>query len=154
MIKRPQDSRASAWKRLLVGLFAIGIGPSLIAAVIAILSWQAGAIPDLSEEESILAVNAAIISFPFVVIALLGTTQKAPWLVGLALTLALWGYALYDVLVGPFEGANIGLGLLVVSSPIIITMVCLVVRGWSEKPETHPHCRTMHFIRSEKSTES
>ena len=75
--------------------------------------------------------QALLISIPFIAVALTGTLRKAPWLVGLALTLALWGYALYDGVSYQWHpdgtGANIGLGLIMLVSPVFITAICLAV---------------------------
>ena len=62
-----------------------------------------------------------MVSIPFLVLAMGGIRTRPPWLVGLALTLALWIYVWF---------ANVGreshaLGLLLLASPLIISIVCI-----------------------------
>ena len=78
---------------------------------------------------------------PFLLLASLGIKKPLPWVVGLALTLALWGYGLYDTLTywGSGRGANIGLGLIFLVSPVAISVACLgsaatLGRSTSRKP--------------------
>jgi len=78
-----------------------------------------------------------MVSAPFLVLALLGTGAPWPWLVGLFLTAAFWGFCLY-VLTRPYEGggANIGLGVLMLFSPFLITIAVLLARPiLSSEPE-------------------
>lgn len=67
---------------------------------------------------------------PFGLLALAGVRNKVPWIVGLAMTAALWGYYFFDGIryhfSGDRSGANIGLGLLMIVSPIIISAACFV----------------------------
>jgi hypothetical protein len=54
--------------------------------------------------------------------------EKAPWVVRLAFTVLLWGYYLYSGVSYQWHpsgtGANIGLGLMMLISPIFITAAC------------------------------
>ncbi|MDQ3144343.1 MAG: hypothetical protein M3Q57_05625 [Pseudomonadota bacterium] len=61
------------------------------------------------------------VSAPFVLLALFGIKSSRPWIVGLCLTGAFWGFYTYDI-TRPYEGggANIGLGILMMFSPIAI----------------------------------
>jgi hypothetical protein len=85
----------------------------------------------MSQEGGPIIFESALVSIPFIAIALTGTLRKAPWLVGLALTLALWGYILYEGVTYQWypdgTGANIGLGLILLASPVFITAICLGV---------------------------
>lgn len=82
--------------------------------------------------------NALIVAFPFLVLAAMRNSDLLPWLTGLALQLALWGYALQNGVSyqrnPDGSGANIGLGLMIIASPIFITLACLaaaaVQRAW------------------------
>jgi hypothetical protein len=90
----------------------------------------------LSQEWGIIAVQALLVSVPFVAVALTGTLRKAPWLVGLALTVGLWGYFLYEGVSYQWHpdgtGADIGLGLIMLASPVVITAICLGVH-WLQR---------------------
>lgn len=83
-----------------------------------------------------IASNAFLVAIPFIAVALTGTLRKAPWLVGLALTALLWGYYLCDGVSYQWHpdgsGANIGLGLLMLASPLFITAACLGVH-WLQR---------------------
>lgn len=85
----------------------------------------------LSQEWGVIFLQALLISIPFIAVALTGTLRKAPWFVGLVLTAALWGYVLYDGVSYQWHpdgtGANIGLGLIMLASPVFITAICLAV---------------------------
>lgn len=74
-------------------------------------------------------VNAFIVAFPFLILAAIRNSDLLPWLTGLALQLALWGYALHNGVSYQRKpdgtGANIGLGLIMIASPIFITLACL-----------------------------
>jgi hypothetical protein len=69
----------------------------------------------------------ALIAIPFLLMAFLGVRGMGPWLVGLGLTAALWGYVVFDVFarLGDGSGANIGMGLLLLASPILVSTACL-----------------------------
>ena len=105
---------------------AIGIGVLTVILVLAALWMMLGDLPGLSEEWGILALWVAWIAAPFGLLALAGVQARFPWLVGIVLTAALWGYFIAD----PFlrgeddPGFNFGLGWLMLASPIIIAALC------------------------------
>lgn len=76
-------------------------------------------------------VNAMLVAAPYLVLALTGARRVLPWIVGLAMTLSLWGYALYSGVSYRWDpdgsGANIGLGLMMLASPFIIAPIVLGV---------------------------
>ena len=81
-----------------------------------------------------IAVDALLASVPFIAVARTGTVRKAPWLVGLALTVALWGYLLYEGVSYQWHpdgtsatGAALGFGFVLLASTFFITAVCLGV---------------------------
>ncbi|MEG8039855.1 hypothetical protein QP166_11080 [Sphingomonas sp. LR60] len=58
---------------------------------------------------------------PYAVLAVFGISARRPWLVGLCLTAAFWGYYLWKITTfDGIGGANIGLGILMMFSPILI----------------------------------
>ena len=84
--------------------------------------------------------QSILVSLPFIAIALTGTLRKTPWLVGLALTLALWGYILCEVVSHIWypdgSGADIfGLALIELTSTLLITVICLGVY-WLQRHQT------------------
>jgi hypothetical protein len=62
-----------------------------------------------------------LVSAPYLVLAAGGVVARRPWFVGLGLTVAFWGFYLFEI-TRPYEGggANIGLGILMLFSPIPI----------------------------------
>lgn len=81
--------------------------------------------------------NAVTVAFPYLILALVGGRRLLPWAVGLAFTLGLWGYLLYDGVSYQWHpdgsGANIGLGLIMMASPIFITPLVLAVHAWQRR---------------------
>ncbi len=77
--------------------------------------------------------KAILVAIPYLCLALAGTKRLLPWLVGLALTLPLWSYALYSGVSyqrnPDGSGANIGLGLLMLASPFFISPIVLGVHA-------------------------
>lgn len=84
---------------------------------------------NLREEAGILAVQILLASIPFLLLAFAGIGNKLPWLVGVALTAFFWGLLLTDAISrdGNGSGANIGLALLLLFSPLIISVACFAV---------------------------
>ena len=70
-----------------------------------------------------------LVAFPFLILALLGARQWLPWVVGLVPTVALWGWYLYAGVSyqrnSDGSGANIGLGLILLASPLVISAICV-----------------------------
>jgi hypothetical protein len=71
---------------------------------------------------------------------LAGIRYKLPWLIALALTLALWGNLLFEGVSyqrhPDGSGANIGIGLIMMASPIAIAAIGLAVHAlqqWRER---------------------
>jgi hypothetical protein len=106
---------------------ALAIGPLVAGGEAIAFSLLTGR--SMSEEWGVIAFQSLLVSFPFIAVALTGTIKKAPWLVGLALTLSLWGYGLYRGVSYQWHpdgsGADIGLGLIMLASPLPITAICL-----------------------------
>ncbi len=115
--------------RLALLALAAAIGVGTIALCQAIVYLITGDDPQIMNGLTFLTIQAAFVSFPFAILAIIGIRKKSPWLSGLALTAVLWGYFLYDVISsrGSGEGANIGLGLIMIVSPGVIAVICLIV---------------------------
>jgi hypothetical protein len=88
----------------------------------------------LDEEWGGLAFQALLVSIPFIAVAVTGTKKVAPWIVALSLTFAFWGYYLFRGVSYQWypdgTGADIGLGLIMLVSPIVITACCVGVHFW------------------------
>ena len=73
--------------------------------------------------------HLAFTGLPFLALAVLGEGRRANWLVSIGLTLVSWGYAVWQVwkdsLTGFAGGANIGLGLIMMAAPVLITGVVI-----------------------------
>jgi len=76
----------------------------------------------------VVAVEMLLVAVPFLLLAFLKVRGRTPWLVGMGLTFGLWGYFAYEVLVHHDEnyGVDMGLGLVMLASPIIISAICLI----------------------------
>ena len=85
---------------------------------------------NLGEEWGVFLFQMVLVAVPFGLLALAGIRHKAPWIMGGALTAALWGYYLFDgiryQLSGDRSGVNFGLAFLMLASPVIISGACLV----------------------------
>ncbi len=112
-------------------LLAIAIG--VVTTVLLVGGWSllTGRPLRLGEEWLVYLGNMALVAAPFVVLALAEIKSKLPWLVGLALTLSFWGYVLYRGVSYQWNpdgsGADIGLGILAIFSPLPITLICVAV---------------------------
>jgi hypothetical protein len=75
--------------------------------------------------------NAAVVAMPYVALALAGARRWQPWALGLGLTLSLWGYFLFEGVSYQWHpdgsGANIGLGLIMLASPLFISPAVIAV---------------------------
>lgn len=82
-------------------------------------------------------VVTVIVAIPYLALAFAGARTLLPWLVGLALTLSLWGYALYSGVSYQWHpdgtGADIGLGLIMMASPFLFTPIVLAVHAWQRR---------------------
>ena len=113
---------------------ALAIGPLVAGGTAVAFSLLTGR--SLSHEWGNIALQALVVSVPFIAVALTGTLRKLPWLVGLALTVTLWGYSLYTGVNYQWHpdgtGADIGLGFMMLASPVVITAICLGVH-WLQR---------------------
>jgi hypothetical protein len=114
-------------KRALGGLvIALAIGAAVVTtsntiwAVMSGFHWLA-AWDDASVSQILIA------SAPFLLLALFGISVHRPWIVGLCFTAAFWAFYTY-VTTRPYDGggANIGLGLLMIFSPVPIAGASLL----------------------------
>ena len=118
--------RKSRW-RLAAAAVVIGI------AVVAIDSLTFSLLTGrpLSFSSDVEPVNVVIVAIPYLILAALSIRQILPWLVGLAMTLSLWGYSLYGGVTYQWNpdgrGADIGMGIIMLFSPSFITGTVLGV---------------------------
>jgi hypothetical protein len=116
---------------------ALAAGPAVVAAQALAFAWLTGRPLDLDQEWGVLLVQVAIVAAPFLLLSLAGTRDKLPWLAAAFLTLALWGWVLFDGVryqwSGDKSGANIGLGLIMLASPFVITGASMGLYAWRQK---------------------
>ena len=117
--------------RLRAMFAALAIGLLVVAASVVIASLGGRPIQrdQLGDEMPILAFQVFMVAIPFLVLATASISTRRAWIAGLGLTLALWSYYLLDALVlaVPGRGANIGLGLIMLASPLLISIVCVAL---------------------------
>ena len=117
--------------RIWLIVIALSIGVAVVAAKKFLFSSLTGRpLVFVSDVDS---VNAILVAIPYLCLAFAGTKRLLPWLVGLALTLSLWCYALYSGVNYQWNsyvgGANIGLGLMMLASPFFISPIVLGVHA-------------------------
>ena len=124
--------------RLKAMLAALAIGLIVVTASVIIQSLGGRPIPNnqLGDELPFLAFQALIVAIPFLVLAIAGIRTQRPWIAGLVLTLALWAYYLLDALVlgVPGRRVNIGLDLIMLTSPFLISFICILLARIDMKP--------------------
>lgn len=130
-----QRDGAPLFQRFMLLVAGLAIGIVTLVTFMIIHSFFTGVDFQVEDGLSFLAIQAGWISFPFLILAVLGINRKLPWITGVTLTIALWGYSLFDAIStwDTDRGANIGLGLILLLSPGIITVVSLVVAFQAEK---------------------
>ena len=112
--------------RAAIGLAAaLAIGLAVVATCNTV--WAiAGDFPIATLWDEASPTQVLMVSFPYLVLATFGVTARRPWLAGLCLTVAFWGHYLWDIIHYEGGGANIGLGILMMLSPILITGASLL----------------------------
>jgi hypothetical protein len=124
-------------QRIWLALAACLIGIGVVAAQSTLFGLLTGRSVRLSE--LVEPITATLVAIPYLALALAGATQRRPWLIGLALTSSLWGYALFSGVRYQWNpdgsGADIGLGWLMLASPLIFTPVVLAVHAQRERTD-------------------
>ena len=116
--------------RIKLAVLAITIGIVMIGIYVAVRSIATSTAPELPGTAPVPFYEVGFISLPFLILAAVGVTNKASWVTGIVLTAAFWTLFLYGT--NTSEGANIGLGLLLIVSPALIAIVCLIVARYAE----------------------
>jgi hypothetical protein len=110
---------------------ALAIGVLTPAVSIVTFSLLTGRPLNLRNEWVVFLFQMAICGAPYALLALAGIRARAPWFIALALTLSLWSYSTFAGVSYQWNpdgsGANIGLGILLVFSPIIIALISFTV---------------------------
>ena len=126
-----QSESAPARSRWLGCLLAPVIGAAVVVGVNAAFWLITGQPLAVGDEWDIYLFQMLLIAAPFGVLALAGVNGKGPWLAGGALTALFWGDYLYAgihyQLSGDRSGADIGLGIIMLISPVVICIVCGIV---------------------------
>lgn len=110
---------------------AITIGVFAVTLSVVIPAILRGNTIVLAGNWGILGVNAMIAAAPFIGLAIGNIRQPRAWTIALVLTVLLWGYYIADPFLRGAGDANIGLGILMLISPVPIAIVSLVFRGRS-----------------------
>jgi hypothetical protein len=112
-----------------LGLMAILIGVCTVALELTTLYVDNPSSILWVDELPIIIIQIGFVAAPFLILAAMGESQKTPWLLGLGLTFSLWGFYLYDGLSrrGDGTGVNLGLVLVMLVSPILISIACVSV---------------------------
>lgn len=111
---------------------SIGVAVALLIGSIAVAMsntvWAlAKDFPIFTLWDSASVSQIVIASTPFIVLAIFGIRTRRPWIVGICLTAAFWGFYVYEI-TRPYEGggADIGLGILMLFSPLPIAGASLL----------------------------
>jgi hypothetical protein len=100
---------------------ALGIGLAMV-----VLTHLASAAPLVVTMLDLMLL--VMVSIPFLILAMGGISERLPWLTGLALTVAIWGYILFgnhQPTGGGRSGTGLGFGLFVLASPLLISIACI-----------------------------
>ena len=120
-------SKAELKSRFLAVLLALAIAVGVVVGSAALFTLLTGRPFEFAAD--VLTFQLAIAAAPFLALAIIGVRNRRPWLVGLWLTLALWGYFLFEGVRYQWNpdgsGANIGLGLIMLFSPLVITPISI-----------------------------
>lgn len=106
-------------------LFSLAIGAGVVIGITAIVSDLGRILADSYERQAVLFQIALAVS-PFALLTICGIDARRPWLVGLAWTLMFWGYYWYSVETYNGGGADIGLGFIMMLSPLIVALAAML----------------------------
>jgi hypothetical protein len=109
---------------------ALAIGVVTVVAVTGAHSLVTEKPVNLSEEWGVFLFQMLLVALPFALLAVAGIDRRLPWLIGLGLTAAFWGYYLFEGLryhlSGDRSGVNLALAFAMLASPIFISAACLI----------------------------
>lgn len=120
---KPNAASNDPWRggcvaALVIGLITIVVfyGSGLLLAGVSLRSII------ISEEWPILLSQVLLVALPFGLLALAGIRARMPWLVATGLTIGFWVAFFVSILIGLRDGTgvNIGMGLIMLVSPIPI----------------------------------
>jgi hypothetical protein len=113
--------------RLWLLFAALLIGVGIVTATNIALSLLTGR--PFSFFSHVGVVQMMLVAFPFVLLALLGARHWLPWIAGIVPTVALWSWILFQGVRyqrnPDGSGADIGLGLMLLGSPLVIAAICV-----------------------------
>jgi hypothetical protein len=87
---------------------------------------------NLGEEWAPMLFRVLLVSLPFLVLAGRGVTRRLPWVVGLILTVLVWGFVVFKFRSGDFAGGtsvgnSMWIAVLGFGSSIAITVICAIL---------------------------
>ena len=86
-----------------------------------LFDFQAGSRINLADEGGILLFQLVWVAAPFVALASAKVSAKRAWIAGTAVTAMFWSAYLASAYCSHGGGANIGMGLIMLASPLIVS---------------------------------
>lgn len=111
---------------VLAGQVLALIVPAVVVggAILVVLDKARGPV-DLSEEWGVFAIQWLLVGAPFALLAVLRARTRA-WVTGVAVTLVFWSVYVADAYLNTGGGANIGMGLIMLASPLFVAAAALM----------------------------
>jgi hypothetical protein len=126
--------RAAPVSRIVLAAIALALGAIVVtleAYLVGYLDYILSTLA-LADEWLPVLIRVLLISAPFLLLAKKGVAAMMPWIVGVALTVLVWGYVVFKHLSGAFdEGTSVGnsmwVALVALGSTAIITIICALI---------------------------
>ncbi|WP_315762330.1 hypothetical protein [Sphingomonas sp. Y38-1Y] len=108
------------FERAALGLvLALAIGLAVVAICNTVAAMATG-MPLTTGWGDQSVIQIILAGLPYLVLAAVGIRARRAWITALALTAAFWGFYLWDLTVTDAPDANIGLGIMMMASPVAI----------------------------------
>jgi hypothetical protein len=133
--------RTTRTQVLLLVLLALAIGTTVMTVEAYLDGYLDYLESALGEEWAPMLFRVLLVSLPFLVLAVRGITRPAPWVVGIVLTVLVWGYVVFKFRSGGFEGGtsvgnSMWLALVGFGSSFAITAICAILSRSSQSPSS------------------
>lgn len=113
-------------RRLALGLaVSLAIGLAVVTMCNTVWSVTRGA-PIMTRWGEQSPVHVVLAGLPYFILAICGIRARNAWIAAPSLTAGFWGYYLWDIAHYAGVGANIGIGILMIFSPIAVTAGALL----------------------------
>lgn len=120
-------------------LALVFIGPLIVAILFAfVFIMKPRPVKDLSGEEIVIVFGVIWTTVPFIVLKFFAARSILSWMSAFLLMLGFYLFAAYDAATRANErsGPNIGLGLLFIALPFLVSSICLVINRLALRYET------------------